>query len=118
VIVGQGEYGLAILGTVAVLVVLAGFDALTRNIAPVIYRRLVVTGAHQELPSVSRRISELLTQSGCRVQDVSGHRDSGDAPFELVFHVRCRNALQAPEMLDKIAREHGVMHVEWSQISH
>ncbi len=118
IVIGQGEYGLALVSTIAVLLVLAGIDPLSRRIAPVIYRRLIVTGTHLALPSLSKRISGILTSHGIRVQDVSGRRGADNEPFELVFHVRCRNTFQAPEMMEQVAREEGVLRVEWSQISH
>jgi len=101
-----------------VLLVLAGLDPISRRIAPVIYRRLIVTGARFELPTLSKRVSAILVSHGIRVQDVSGKRGKDDEPFELVFHVRCRNTFQAPEMMDQVCREQGVLGVEWSQISH
>lgn len=118
VIIGQGEYGLAIVSTLVVVFVLAGVDPLSRRIAPVIYRRLTVTGTRSQMPNLSKRIASILKQHGIRVQDVSGKRGSEDEPFELVFHVRCRNVFQAPEMIEQIALEAGVARVEWSQISH
>jgi putative Mg2+ transporter-C (MgtC) family protein len=118
VVIGQGEYSLAIASTVVVILVLAGLDRLSRRIAPVIYRRMIVTGKHTELPLLSKRVSTILSSHGIRVQDVSGKRGPSNEPFELVFHVRCRNTFQAPEMMDQVANEEGIVRVEWSQISH
>ncbi len=118
IVIGQGEYALAVVGAVAVIVVLAGLDPLTRRIAPVIYRRLTVTGIGSEMSSLSARIATILKNHEIRVQDLSGSRGEPAEPFELVFHVRLRNLQQAPEMLEKISSERGVKRVEWSQISH
>jgi putative Mg2+ transporter-C (MgtC) family protein len=118
VVVGQGEYALALLGSGVVLVVLSVFDQLSRYIAPVIYRRLIVRGVRSELPALSSLVSLILTQHDIRVQDLSGTRGHDEEPFELVFHIRCRNAMQAPQMLELIADQKGVLSVEWSQISH
>lgn len=118
IVIGQGEYSIAVVGAFAVIVVLAGLDPLTRRIAPVIYRRLTVTGNGSEMSALSARVATVLKEHDIRVQDLSGSRGTADQPFELVFHVRLRNLQQAPEMLEKIAGEHGVKRVEWSQISH
>jgi putative Mg2+ transporter-C (MgtC) family protein len=118
VVIGQGEYALAVASTIVVILVLAGVDRLSRRIAPVIYRRMIVTGTHAELPQLSKRISSILSTHEIRVQDVSGRRGAATEPFELVFHVRCRNTFQAPEMMDEVVNETGVLRVEWSQISH
>lgn len=118
IVIGQGEYALASASTGLVLIVLALFDKLTRNIAPVIYRRLLVRGVRSELSSLAKTVGGILREHDIRVQDLSGTRGPEDEPFELVFHIRCRNLQQAPEMLEKIAAQRGVLRVEWSQISH
>ncbi len=118
IVIGQGEYALAIGTTAIVLVVLALFDKLTRGIAPVIYRRLIVRGLRSELVPLAQSVGAILRQHDIRVQDLSGTRGPEDEPFELVFHIRCRNLQQAAEMLEQIAAQHGVLRVEWSQISH
>ena len=118
IVVGQGEYVLAITASAIVVVVLAVVDRFTRGIAPVIYRRLIVRGARADLPRVADRVGVLLEGHRIRVQDLSGTRGGLDEPFELVFHVRCRNVKQAPEMLELVAGQEGVTSVEWSGISH
>jgi putative Mg2+ transporter-C (MgtC) family protein len=118
IVVGQGEYLLAIAASVIVLVVLAVVDRFARGIAPVIYRRLVVRGERAQLSRVADTIGHLLEGHRIRLQDLSGTRGGPDEPFELVFHVRCRNVKQAPEMLELVAGQPGVTSVEWSEISH
>lgn len=118
VVIGQGEYGLALAGAVLVLGVLTGLDKLSRHIAPVIYRRVVVRGLQADMKPLSKAIGDILRSNDIRVQDLSGSRGAPDQPFELVFHIRCHNAMQAPEMLETIAKQTGVRSVEWSQISH
>lgn len=118
IVIGQGEYALALAAAGIVLVVLAGMDRLTRRIRPVIYRRVTVRGERSELPALAKSIGAILEKHGIRLQDLSGSRGRDDQPFELVFHVRCRNEFQAPQMLEQIADQRGVLSVEWSQISH
>jgi putative Mg2+ transporter-C (MgtC) family protein len=118
IVVGQGEYALALVASVIILMVLAVVDRFTRGIAPVIYRRLVVRGERSELTALASTVGELLAARGIRLQDLSGNRGGPDLPFELVFHIRCRNVKQAPEMLELIAAQKGVTSVEWSEISH
>ncbi|HEV8113927.1 MAG TPA: MgtC/SapB family protein [Planctomycetota bacterium] len=118
IVVGQGEYALALVASVIILMVLAVVDRFTRGIAPVIYRRLVVRGERSELTALASTVGELLAVRGIRLQDLSGNRGGPELPFELVFHIRCRNVKQAPEMLELIAAQKGVTSVEWSEISH
>lgn len=118
IVVGQGEYALAIVASVIVLVLLAVVDRLARGIAPVIYRRLVVRGERSELTHLAEKVAAILKGHRIRVQDLSGTRGPPEQPFELVFHIRCRNVKQAPEMLEVIASQKGVTSVAWSEISH
>lgn len=118
IVIGQGEYSLAALATGIEIVVLSLMDRMTRRIKPVIYRRLTVRGVRSEMTSLAQTVSALLAQHEIRVQDMSGTRGPDDEPFELVFHIRCRNKFQAPQMLETIAGQRGVLSVEWSQISH
>jgi putative Mg2+ transporter-C (MgtC) family protein len=117
VVIGQGEYGLAITGAAAVIGVLAGLNRLARKIAPVIYRHVRVRGLRAEQGALSKSIAEILESHDIRVQDLSGTRGNADEPFELVFHIRCRNLMQAPQMLELVAAQKGVLAVEWSQIT-
>lgn len=118
VVIGQGEYGLALAATAIEIVVLALMDRMTRGIKPVIYRRLTVRGMRSEMTSLAGAVSAILLEHEIRVQDMSGTRGRDDEPFELVFHIRCRNKFQAPQMMEQIADQRGVLSVEWSQISH
>jgi putative Mg2+ transporter-C (MgtC) family protein len=118
IVIGQGEYVLAIVAGILVLVLLAGVDKLAHGIAPVIYRRLVVRGERSELTKVAETVGDLLRSHGIRVQDLSGKRSDPEQPFELVFHIRCRNVKQAPEMLERVSVLKGISSVEWSEISH
>jgi putative Mg2+ transporter-C (MgtC) family protein len=118
VVVGQGEYVLALTACLIQIVVLSQMDRLTRRIKPVIYRRLTVRGVRSEMTSLANAVSSILHDHEIRVQDVSGTRGRHDEPFELVFHIRCRSKFQAPQMMEQIAEQHGVSSVEWSQISH
>jgi putative Mg2+ transporter-C (MgtC) family protein len=118
IVIGQGEYALAVATALIVLAVLALLDKLTRGIAPVIYRRLVVRGLRSELVPLADTVGGILRKHDIRVQDLSGTRGPEDEPFELVFHIRCRNLQQAPQMLEQVAAQRGVLRVEWSQISH
>jgi putative Mg2+ transporter-C (MgtC) family protein len=115
VVIGQGRYGLAIAATVAMLTVLMVFDRLFSWFTPVIYRRVVVRGPGPGLGSIRDDVSALLREFGIRVQDLSGQVSSNPGPFEVVFHVRCRNRIQAAEVLDRLSALDTVNSVEWKQ---
>ena len=118
IVIGQGEYVLALVAGTIIVLLLAVVDKLAHGIAPVIYRRLIVRGERSELTKLAALVGEMLTTHKIRVQDLSGTRGGPDQPFQLVFHIRCRNVKQAPEMLERLSDLKGVTSVEWSEISH
>lgn len=61
------------------------------------------------------RLGPLLQQHGMNVQDVSGERSDGVR--ELVLHLRCRNHLQAPDVLESVVAVEGARSAPWSMLS-
>jgi putative Mg2+ transporter-C (MgtC) family protein len=115
VVIGSGGYGLAIVGATVMLGVLVLFDRALAWTSPVVYRRLRVTSEGPELHDLHERIEPLLRERGISVQDLSGR--SGDGPAELILHVRCRSALQAPELIERVRDVEGVRAAQWSMLS-
>ncbi len=116
VVIGQGRYGLALAAAGLMLVVLIAFDWLFAWIKPVIYRRLVVRGSPADAKQLIARVRELLREHRIAVQDAAGKMESGADLFELELHVRCRNQLQAPGVLEEICALDGVSNVEWTHL--
>jgi putative Mg2+ transporter-C (MgtC) family protein len=118
IVIGQGEYALAMLGTGVLFLVLVGLDKVGHSIKPVIYRRLIVRGEHAEMTHVAERLQTVLRDHEIRVMDLSGTLGRPDEPFELVFHIRLRDVLAAPQMIKRVAGEKGILSVEWTQLAH
>ena len=118
VVIGGGSYGLACVTTILLLTVLVILDWITSSIPSIRYRRIAVRGQGRRMKKLAAEVRALFKQHKMRVQDLSGSQTGPDLPFELVFHVRCRNHLQAPEMLDELAKLEGVEGVDWSQLAH
>jgi putative Mg2+ transporter-C (MgtC) family protein len=118
IVIGQGEYALALLGTGVLFLVLVGLDRIAHSIKPVIYRRMIVRGEHAEMTQVAERLQTVLREHAIRVMDLSGRLGGPDEPFELVFHIRLRDVLAAPQMIRRVASEKGILSVEWTQLAH
>lgn len=115
VVIGSGGYGLAIVGASVMLGVLVLFDHALSWTSPVVYRRLQVVTEDAELGRLHARLATLLGERGISIQDASG--GCGDGPPELILHVRCRSAQQAPEVLEAVAGLAGVRAARWSMLS-
>lgn len=114
VVLGQGEFALALTATGIMFISLVGLDRVANSIKPVLYRRLIVRGENAAMSSVSDRVRARLDEESVRVMDLTGCMGQENEPFELVFHVRARDPLAAPEILKAFAAEEGVVSVEWA----
>lgn len=112
IVLGQAEYALALTGTGILFLVLVGLDKVASSIRPVLYRRLIVRGQDASMVEVAAGVRAQLAQESIRVMDLSARR-SQDL-FELVFHVRSRNRLAAPELIQTLTAVEGVSSVEWT----
>ncbi len=116
IVIGQQHYALALVGAGAMLVVLIGFDWVFRWVTPVVYRRLVVLGSGTDLTGISASLREVLKGNGIRIQDLAGRVDPVAQCYQLDAYIRCRNLLQAPELLSRVAAVEGVLSAEWAPI--
>jgi putative Mg2+ transporter-C (MgtC) family protein len=117
VIIGHGAYALAISGAVAMLSVLVLFDRVLGWASPVVYRRMRVSFEGRRLSDLRDELKDALRDFGVVLQDVSGRTGHESQPLELELHLRCRNRLQAPEVIELVSGLEGVRSVEWTMLS-
>lgn len=114
IVIGHGAYGLAVAATVTFLLVLVLFDKVTGGIRPIVYRRLIVRGAAARVESLIEEVRAVLGRHRIQIQDLEGDFGADGREFHIVFHVRCRNLLQAPRVLGELGGREGVASVRWS----
>lgn len=115
VVIGQGAYGAAVMMTAAAMFVLVVLDRLPVNLGTLVYRRLRVTGIASDVPAVSDLVRAVLKKHRMRVQEISGElATAAGEGFELSFHIRCRDTMQAPRVLEDVAGIRGVSAVDWT----
>ena len=117
VVIGHGAYAMAIAGAVTMLAVLVLFDRVLGWASPVVYRRMLVCFEGRSLPALRDELKPLLGGQGVHIQDVSGRLNAESQPFELELHLRCRNRLQAPEVLELVCGLEGVRSAQWSMLN-
>ena len=115
VVIGQGAYGSAVMMTAAAMFVLVVLDLLPGHLGTLVYRRLKVRGIASDVPAVAEHVRAVLKRNRMRVQEISGHlaTSSGDG-FELSFHIRCRDTMRSPRVLEEVAAIQGVVRVDWT----
>ncbi len=114
VVIGNEAYGLAVVSTGIILFALVLLDRAESWIRPVVYRKLVIRCDSSKPTEVAGRVRAILKRYRIRTQDLHGGLGRGDESCELVFHIRCRNSIQAPMVLEELAAQEGVEHVLWA----
>ncbi len=76
----------------------------------------MVFGSGTDLAGISASLREVLDGNGIRIQDLAGRVDPVAHTYELDIYIRCRNLLQAPELLSRVAAVEGVSSAEWEPI--
>ncbi len=115
VVIGNGLYGLAIVSTLAVLLVLILFDMLGHAIPAVTYRSLsVVTdvAGREEFDTWCRK---RIARSGMQIQETLVRIDSAAGSTEIIFRVRVRGNTRPGQLVDEISVRPGVRQVRWDQ---
>jgi putative Mg2+ transporter-C (MgtC) family protein len=116
VVIGRGAYGLAIAGAGTMVGVLVLFDRALGWATPVVYRRMRVRFEGRGLVELRDELKGVLTARRVAIQDVSALRGADEGPKELELRLRCRNHLQAPELIDLVCDLRGVKDAEWSML--
>lgn len=114
IVIGQGHYGMALVGAATMLIVLIIFDYLFVWVSPIVYRKFSVNGSEAVLVSVRDTTTEILKAGGVTVQDVSCRVKASE--FDLTFHVRSRSRVAVTNIVAEVAKIEGVAAAEWGQI--
>jgi putative Mg2+ transporter-C (MgtC) family protein len=113
VVIGHQEYALATMATMVFLLVLICFNWFTGGLPPIVYRHLILHGDSADAPEVVAAMRGMLQRHKIRLQDVTGTYGSPIHHYELDFHVRCRNRIQAANILEEVTAWRGVQRAEW-----
>ncbi|MCZ6597913.1 MAG: MgtC/SapB family protein [Planctomycetota bacterium] len=115
IVLGQGQYAIATVGTAIVVLVLTLFDRVEDAIVPVIYRRLIVHAHGVALPAMVELLSGMVTDAGLRILDVTSSRDVDADEIQVVFFLGLKSSPKlAAETVDRVSRVDGVRRASWS----
>jgi putative Mg2+ transporter-C (MgtC) family protein len=115
IVIGNGLYGLAVISTLLVLLVLIVFDILEHAIPPVVYRSLSVAIAVEEHEEFERWCRQRVSAAGMQIQETLLRIDSTQGRAELVFRVRVRGSMRAGRLIEEISQRPGIRQVRWDQ---
>ena len=111
IVIGNGAFGLAIVSTALVLIVLEGLDVIEHRIPHVAYRIISIQVAGDKRREVEAGCRRILREHDIRVQDVLYSLDLTLSDAELAFHVRTRTQKWTSGLIEQISAIDGVRHV-------
>jgi len=115
IVIGSGQYALALMGTLIVFVVLSLVNRFAGLIRPRVYRRLIVITNSTEVQSQAENIREIIKRHKMRLLDLaSGHCNETNRN-ELVFFVALKNNFQAPVVTEEVGGLPDVLSARWKQ---
>jgi len=117
IVLGKGDYTVAVAATTIVLIVLTFGNKLTKIITPVIYRRLIVISSRSDAEQMVSEVREVLDDEKVRVLDIASGHDNETAHNELVLYVSLKNRFQSPRLTERVAKIDGVASARWTLIT-
>lgn len=112
IVIGNGMYAIAIVSTIAVLIVLVVFNILEHRIPVVLYRSVVVSvpaAARQEFTTWMR---ETLDQRRIHLFETLAHVDTTRGVAEVTFRIRARGGYPLRELIEEVSARKEVASVE------
>ncbi len=117
IVLGDRQYGLGVIGTAIVLLVLTLFNHVTSFVRPVVYRRLIVLSTRTDVARLLSEVDTILQHEEVKIMDVASGHDNGSSRSELVFYLSLKNQLQAPGITQRVAQLDGVESARWRLIT-
>ncbi len=114
IVIGQGLYSLAIVATVASLIILVALSRAERRMRPMVYRSITVIAGLGSVRDVERCCRTVLADRAITVQDVLSAVSPVDGRAELIFKVRVKQLLQSTDAVTALAAIPSVRDVRWA----
>ncbi|MFT4709007.1 MAG: putative Mg2+ transporter-C (MgtC) family protein [Bacteroidia bacterium] len=116
IVIGTGQYGFAIVGTLMVLFVLTVVNRLVGLVKPVVYRRLIVITTSSEIEPQVASVSAALNRHKMRIIDIASGHSNETGRHELIFYISLKNSFQAPRLTEEVGAMADVLSARWKQI--
>ena len=116
IVLGTGQYAVAVVATAIVLAVLTGVNWAASWIEPRIYRNLVVRTRGRGAEELVREVRVELKRLQMRVLDIAASKDSAEGVTEIAFYVSLKNEFQSPALVEHVAALDGVSAASWKLI--
>ncbi|OPL18257.1 MAG: hypothetical protein AVO35_05255 [Candidatus Aegiribacteria sp. MLS_C] len=117
VVIGLGEFLLALSGTGIAILVLVMLPFLEDRLAELQYRDVVITGENREPETLIESCSAFFRKHGVHIQDIDIEIDREEDAISLLFHLRIRKLYDKIGLLSQLSGVQGVIAVRWNRTS-
>lgn len=113
VVIGSGYFGLGIVTTGLVLIVLILLNKLESHIPKIEYRKLVIRVYKKRLKLFEDRATQLLLENHIQIKDKQYHWDKKSNEVEIIYQIRTRSSNVGECMLFTIGEIEEVIAIDW-----
>lgn len=115
VVIGLGEYVLALYGTGVALLILIMLPFLEDRLSDLQYRDVIILGENREPELLVENCSSIFKKHMIQIHDIDIEIDRDGSSITLLFHLRIRKLRDKMELLNQLSEVKGVINVQWQR---
>jgi putative Mg2+ transporter-C (MgtC) family protein len=115
VVIGLGEYILALSGTGVALLVLIMLPFLEDRLSDLKYRDVIIQGENREPELLVDNCSGIFKSHDVQIHDIDIEITRDGSSISLLFHLRIRKLDDKMELLNQLSEVKGVTSVQWQR---
>ena len=115
VVIGLGEYVLALSGTGVALLVLIILPFLEDRLSDLQYRDVIIQGENSEPELLVDKCSGIFKTHRVQIHDIDIEIKGDGSSISLLFHLRIRKLDDKMELLNQLSEVPGVTSVQWQR---
>jgi putative Mg2+ transporter-C (MgtC) family protein len=115
VVIGLGDFLLAVSGTGIALLILIMLPFLEDRLADLQYRDVIILGENREPDLLVENCSSIFQKHDVQIHDIDIEIDRDGSSISLLFHLRIRKLDDKMQLLGELSEVKGVINVQWQR---
>lgn len=113
IVIGDGLYGLALIATAGVLILLIVLPRVERHLKPLAYPILEVRGPLEKLDVIESNCRRIMEDQKVRIQRRKYDISNEIGQFKLIFHLRLRGPARSRDIIRSLSTIPDIFRVTW-----
>lgn len=113
VVIGESFYGLAIISTGSILIMLISLHWIEHRLHPIVYHSVKVSAPIEKADALESSCQAILEKEHIRIQNKSHFISNETGRSEITFNVRMEDRMQSGNIIRSISRVPGVLQASW-----